>query len=652
MFIVDLPPILGEEIMKDNSTSASTSTEKEIEIVIGCTEIETRNRHLNLYHAAFRGDWYTAERIFKENENDITAKLSNEGDTALHIAAEARRTTFVEKLVEKMQKDDLSVKNNAGNTAFFLAASSNKVAIVKAMMKKNEELIKKKGEKDMLPLVMAAMMGNKEMIEYLYEATGEELLDDSNRIELLVNLINHGLYDIALDLVERDPKKAIARDKNQLTALHHLAKMPVQKYIFDFDGIRVGGRLLIRLCNEVKREVKKRRNSALRRQRVQDTNKLGLKDRINEREQRWRDRMGLEYRTDEAICEVNFASEKTLPFAFELVKCLWKQVIQLNDSEISEIIREPWPLMFEAAKQGNVVFLRIIWQTNPDMMFEVDENNYSVFHLAVIHRCHRIFSFIHHMGPLKKDLIVQKTDKEGNNILHLAAKLPSQDRPVIELGGPAHQMWLELVWFKNVKTMLRPVDAEARNKEGKTARALFTEEHKELRKKAEKWTKEIANACIVAATLIATVAFTAALTVPGGTNEGTGTPHFVQRASFIIFAVSDTAALLFSSLSIVRLISVFSYPYEDTDFNSRLFPDLNSGLALLFYSVEFMMAGFCANMFIVFKDGMPWIPILITVMAAFTSFIIWNKFTIAIGDCVRFSAGKEAFEIALSQLDI
>ncbi|XP_044496052.1 uncharacterized protein LOC123218612 isoform X2 [Mangifera indica] len=599
MFIVDLPPILGEEIMKDNSTSASTSTEKEIEIVIGCTEIETRNRHLNLYHAAFRGDWYTAERIFKENENDITAKLSNEGDTALHIAAEARRTTFVEKLVEKMQKDDLSVKNNAGNTAFFLAASSNKVAIVKAMMKKNEELIKKKGEKDMLPLVMAAMMGNKEMIEYLYEATGEELLDDSNRIELLVNLINHGLYG-----------------------------------------------------NEVKREVKKRRNSALRRQRVQDTNKLGLKDRINEREQRWRDRMGLEYRTDEAICEVNFASEKTLPFAFELVKCLWKQVIQLNDSEISEIIREPWPLMFEAAKQGNVVFLRIIWQTNPDMMFEVDENNYSVFHLAVIHRCHRIFSFIHHMGPLKKDLIVQKTDKEGNNILHLAAKLPSQDRPVIELGGPAHQMWLELVWFKNVKTMLRPVDAEARNKEGKTARALFTEEHKELRKKAEKWTKEIANACIVAATLIATVAFTAALTVPGGTNEGTGTPHFVQRASFIIFAVSDTAALLFSSLSIVRLISVFSYPYEDTDFNSRLFPDLNSGLALLFYSVEFMMAGFCANMFIVFKDGMPWIPILITVMAAFTSFIIWNKFTIAIGDCVRFSAGKEAFEIALSQLDI
>ncbi|XP_044497677.1 uncharacterized protein LOC123219762 [Mangifera indica] len=155
--------------------------------------------------------------------------------------------------------------------------------------------------------------------------------------------------------------------------------------------------------------------------------------------------------------------------------------------------------MFEAAKLGNNGFLDIIWEKHPDVMFEEEESHYSIFHIAVMYRQNDIFSF---MG-------------------------------------------------KKVRRMLRPVDAEAPNKDGKTASALFTEEHEGLRKKAEKWTKGVANACIVEATLIATVAFTAGLTVPGGTKEQNGTPHFVQRASLIIFAISDTAALLFSSFSMV-----------------------------------------------------------------------------------------------------
>ncbi|XP_044496118.1 ankyrin repeat-containing protein NPR4-like isoform X2 [Mangifera indica] len=312
-------------------------------------------------------------------------------------------------------------------------------------------------------------------------------------------------------------------------------------------------------------------------------------------------------------------------------------------------MRKPWPLMFEAAKQGNLLFLKTIWQTYPDMMFEVDEDHCSIFHVAVTYRHYIIFSFINKKGPLQKDLIVQKTDKEGNNILHLAAKLPPEDSSITKSGGPADQMKVELLWFKEVKRILHPVDAEAPNKKGKTARALFTEEHKDLRDKAEKWTKEIANAGIVAATLIATVAFTAALTVPGGTEEDTGTPHFVQRASFIIFAISDAAALLFSSLSIVRFISAFSSQYEEADFDSDLSPVLN-GLESLFLSVVFMMVGFCANMFIVFKDGMLWIPILITAMTAFASIIIYKIYKTASAECALLTSEIRATEIVTSCL--
>ncbi|KAJ0082801.1 hypothetical protein Patl1_12351 [Pistacia atlantica] len=50
--------------------------------------------------------------------------------------------------------------------------------------------------------------------------------------------------------------------------------------------------------------------------------------------------------------------------------------------------------------------------------------------------------------------------------------------------------------------------------------------------------------------------FTAACTILGGTNEETGAPHFLQRASFIVFAISDTIALLLSCFSILMLITI------------------------------------------------------------------------------------------------
>ncbi|KAJ0017465.1 hypothetical protein Pint_12312 [Pistacia integerrima] len=147
-----------------------------------------------------------------------------------------------------MNKEDLAVKNNAGNTAFFLVAASKRVEIVKAMMEKNEDIVKIRGDNDMLPLHKVALEGDKEMVEYLYEATGDELLDNNDRFHLLVNLINHGLYDVALDLVERHPQIVLARGKNEETALHLLVRMPVLTRILDFNSIRLCKDSAIHMC--------------------------------------------------------------------------------------------------------------------------------------------------------------------------------------------------------------------------------------------------------------------------------------------------------------------------------------------------------------------------------------------------------------------
>ncbi|KAJ0017464.1 hypothetical protein Pint_12313 [Pistacia integerrima] len=72
-------------------------------------------------------------------------------------------------------------------------------------------------------------------------------------------------------------------------------------------------------------------------------------------------------------------------------------------------------------------------------------------------------------------MVDQDTDKERSNILHLAAKLPPVDRPDIESPALHIQMQDDKCWFEVVKRISHPVYAEAKNKDGKAPRALFTE---------------------------------------------------------------------------------------------------------------------------------------------------------------------------------
>lgn len=75
--------------------------------------------------------------------------------------------------------------------------------------------------------------------------------------------------------------------------------------------------------------------------------------------------------------------------------------------------------------------------------------------------------------------------------------------------------------------------------EEKTRCELFTEEHKELVEEGEKWAKTTANSCILVATLIATVAFAAALTVPGGNDSNTGSQIFLHDEWFMLHGACD-----------------------------------------------------------------------------------------------------------------
>lgn len=136
------------------------------------------------------------------------------------------------------------------------------------------------------------------------------------------------------------------------------------------------------------------------------------------------------------------------PKAAKLIEHLWKKVTVLNDSGISNFIEMPADrkLIFVAAEQGNIEFLTILIREYPDLVFQVDENSYTIFHYAVKYRHNSIFKLIYKIGSFR-DLIAPLKDKKGNNILHLAGFSAPPYRLNI-VSGAALQLQRELLWFE------------------------------------------------------------------------------------------------------------------------------------------------------------------------------------------------------------
>lgn len=154
-----------------------------------------------------------------------------------------------------------------------------------------------------------------------------------------------------------------------------------------------------------------------------------------------------------------------------------------------------------------------------------------------------------------------------------------------------------------------------KNDDGKTPRELFTREHAELRRDAESWMLRTANSCMVVSTLIATGVFTAAFSVPGGNNDDTGTPNYLKKPSFHMFATSDAIAMISSSASILIFLSILLSRYAEYDFYRSLPSKLIFGLVTLFVSITSMMIAFSSAFFISYYHGLKWVPRFISVLS-------------------------------------
>ncbi|KAF8376997.1 hypothetical protein HHK36_030369 [Tetracentron sinense] len=267
-----------------------------------------------------------------------------------------------------------------------------------------------------------------------------------------------------------------------------------------------------------------------------------------------------------------------------------------------------------ATKFGTIEIVMACIECSPDLILFCTAY-YSIFHTAVEYRQVKIFNLIYG-GDARATELFHKRDEFGSTILHLAAKLAPSPQ-LNSVSGAALQMQRELQWFKEVEKIVRPSYKDWTNCQGKTAQVLFTEEHKDLVKEGEKWMKDTATSCMLVATLVATIVFAAAFTIPGGNDNGRGIPIFLKYNSFKVFIVSDALALFSAATSVLMFLSILTSRYGEEDFLKSLPTKIIIGLAFLFFSIATMMIAFSAALSIILSESWAWASFPIALIACF-----------------------------------
>lgn len=156
--------------------------------------IDILRSRIILYQAALMGEWQEAESVLNKYPYLLRESITRDNEIALHIAAGAKNTAFVEKLVDLMDSDDMAKRNKDKNTPFCFAAASGVVRIAELMVKKNKDLPLIRGFDNTTPLFMAVSYKHREMASYLWSITDIKQLNSKEQSELLIAAIHSDFY--------------------------------------------------------------------------------------------------------------------------------------------------------------------------------------------------------------------------------------------------------------------------------------------------------------------------------------------------------------------------------------------------------------------------------------------------------------------------
>ncbi|KAI3880501.1 hypothetical protein MKW92_004111 [Papaver armeniacum] len=566
-----------------------------------CVGPPNYNHYAPFYDAALKGDWASALKFIGANEGAQNAIINDIRRTAFHVAAGAGQSEFVIELVKQIKEEEsevLELKDSAnGDTALHFASLNASLDAVKAIHEKTEGLTQIRNNKGWTPLLLCAAYvtkDRKDILEYLCtETTNDEEIVGEGPIqepifsgkfgaELVCNVTAAGFYDVAFYLVKNHRNLATAQDENGCTMLDVLAKKNS-----DFpSGTQLGF---------WQRRIYSRHTCPI--------NIIKISCPV-------------------PVIKQVYLKKLVHVQALELLKCVCLEISSMPTKE-DILVFLGSGILRNGAKFGIVELVTECIKTYPEQIWFLNTGR-NIFHTAVAHRKGKIFGIMYGTSPNKRLMACWRVES-GNNILHLAAKLP---RPEVlsVVAGAALQMQRELQWFKEVEKIVQPTYKESENEDNETPKDVFAREHQGLAEKGEKWLKDTASSCMVVGTLIITVVFAAAFTVPGGNYQDSdiirkGTPIFLYEKPFTVFVVADVMAFFSSVMSVLMFLSILTSRYAMEDFLELLPKRLIVGLATLFFSIAAMMVAFSATLCMVLNQRLSWAFVPIGVIATFPVYL-------------------------------
>ncbi|KAK1587854.1 hypothetical protein Q3G72_017487 [Acer saccharum] len=396
-----------------------------VEVTSEITEYRT------LYKAVEQGDWNTARDFIRNKPDSVRAKITINGDTALHIAVMTEQINILKNLIKIMLPQDLELQNEMGYTAFSIAAINGFQEMADKMLNKNPELVKVKDHHGLIPIVVASLYSSKEMVRYLYKKTPHEMLTpenpDRSGATLLNCLLTDEIYDVALHLLQKHPLLGFVKDIHRNYTIRLLAHKPSA---FPSGNQYAFLKRLIYSCVSVEAEMKN----------VFDTQESSDEENITRsRPITWL----------RQVPDLNHLYHKKLRHAEaqKILKCIIQEIPKLSNSELERIGLNN--AIYDAIKNGITEFVDEMIETTPEIIWKKDEKGRTIFAHAIVRRQENIFSHVYGLGA-KMRIAVIRHDIFHNNFLHLAAKLSPPSR-LDRISGAALQMQRELEWFEGYR---------------------------------------------------------------------------------------------------------------------------------------------------------------------------------------------------------
>ncbi|KAE7995347.1 hypothetical protein FH972_000156 [Carpinus fangiana] len=539
------------------------------------------------YQAALNGDWEAMKSFYDKHPEHVVRPLTIDGLTPLHIAGySSEGTELLQHLLSLLPPSEIplaiSKKSDHHNNVFHEVASTNNVASAKL-------LISELSQNNLPKLKM--------------------ILEDRNQIG------ETPLFRAAA--LGKDKTLGTKKEINGMTGLHLLAKMPSAfRSSCDMGKVK---RLLYHFQQTSSQTEDLERGG-------QDTSSPRQSNKHPPAISRkyydmWRG-LAKEWPAIDEIWKAKRKHESAIELTKLLVKMdtTWTDSLKVEDRPISlgkGILdalddesnsteggadkggrgdQTPDTPLLIAASEGIVEIFDEILYVNPQAIEHINKDEVTIVVAAIRHRRREIFRRLKMMKGVMEHRLFSLIDKRGYTILHHAADMKNYNGGT--RAGPALQLQEELQWFERVRKIVPSHYVMHRNNAGKTADELFKEQHAGLLNKAERWIKETSQSCSAIAILVATVVFTAALTVPGG-NDKTGHPIFLHSPFFLFFIIMDVISLASSLTYVVMFLSILTSPFKQENFLEALPRKLMIGFTLLFLSITTTMLSFAATIFLI-----------------------------------------------------